>query len=1575
MAASLSSPGSSSSSSFDPYSEHVTDTKPQNKSQAGTPGQDDSNVAVSRSHSSMSVPRGNRLETPRQASTAADVATSSTNSALSRRKRKRGAAGNHPAGAQVSDAQYSLEYDGRHFGVKSQSDSPSSLADGTKRVKFKDDMLPDHSADQSMNTIPEDKSKLPREIWQHIFTFLPPVSLGRVLQVNRSFKALLTTGQSELPSGRATPGSLKYVNPVHIWSTSRKSFHSGMPRPLSPLSEMDMWKLIRGTSCQFCNKAGSTPSPETSPFESGPGENGVRIIWPLAVRSCGECLRSNCETEMDLLFSSTLPSVLVPALPFAFLTASLHYVSSVSLRGSQPPVGMVLTKHFLMAQVEELKSRFEEVKALGPAAAEEWMKGLEGNGKEKINDAARWEQWELAGGLRSLKSPQPAQLNGTKTQPAKLEPTDSSSVRLPTGNHRPSNSLGTNAPASSLDAAIATRPRSTGAQPGFPLPPNSQLARERNLRQINEAKASRRSEIERRCAELDPPLAPEVINHMESFTAAIQITHPFTDRDWEILKPRLLAQREVAERRENERKMHDAILQAKSDERRHQEAQLKEAKEILDREWEDVQKPIKERMAGYADEIIREGWRGGEGVTKEKCPKFAADVIMYVRKRFLEDLAQEDARARAEGRPIVEDPPNGPPRRKIILENMKFIFDTKIKLLTEQFQKELFLCNGCDNNAKYYGFEGVIQHYAAKHTNVLSLGSVVVHWRAEWPERPPFNPDPASAKLLMYAMPRPHGGQNHMGYTANPQPSPGPYNRTPYGTPYAYGTGPYRPPSPQYYPPQPGYGFSPQQPAYPPGPYEHQHPPSNPTYGSPFPGQAYPPPYAPADPGRHPGPPYQPPYSGPSHPPGPYNPSYPPAAHHPRPPAGAHKPNQGSQSFGLYQTHLDEVAKNARSVWNGTSGIKDLPHNVRAHVVIHHVTTRFVDKFGQEPALTLFSDGLNSHPQMKPIRNLSGLICKACADMSSSRRSRQYESRNDRKMYHLPALFGHFQSVHTDATAPDGTQPDWKVHMLLLPDNSVISSLGQAPGMDQAKFHLITSAFPWVFSPVAAPIVPASVKAISKPSLHGTFEAKASEHAKYPGGHGAKKSASHHPVLEVAVDNFPKFVESADDQKQFEPPREDEYDPHRPAFIEHVDAYPRGPRGNARASAPPREKLHGKSRAMESIPKEDTEMQVENRRPRQQPKPSATRGPGKERASKPGAADIAASTAGGGPSQSSTNRPTSRNVSEDGEVVESNEQRPDEAPSPTEEMNAAEHFLNNFVPGQDQGDFGKTSRGSNPQTHSESRSKWSKNAAADEREWRMSSNPHTGAETGHGSQSGRGGKHNGWAGRGKSPAVSREYREFEPRGDGYELQSGPPSVRGDVLTPDQTEGRGRGRLAAAEAKGGPEARAGRSHNRFDRYEAQRQESLRPRSRSPQPQERAQVEYYRNRSPRARQRAPALASSHPPETYIERIPLDHPSFARAPPQGQYRYVEEYIEPPYDGAVEYVPVRVTARDPQNAGQYYIERPVHRGIPPEYVDYDMEYSRHPVIEQTPHYYPGPGARDIPDGHPIGPRRARYR
>lgn len=92
-----------------------------------------------------------------------------------------------------------------------------------------------------------------------------------------------------------------------------------------------------------------------------------------------------------------------------------------------------------------MKSRFEEVKSLGPAAAEEWVKGLEGNGKEKISDAARWEQWEFAGGLRSLGTIavfQPDLSTEATTRPEQSMPGSKESV---TGhntflNDRPSNS-------------------------------------------------------------------------------------------------------------------------------------------------------------------------------------------------------------------------------------------------------------------------------------------------------------------------------------------------------------------------------------------------------------------------------------------------------------------------------------------------------------------------------------------------------------------------------------------------------------------------------------------------------------------------------------------------------------------------------------------------------------------------------------------------------------------------------------------------------------------------------------------------------------------------------------------------------------------------------------------------------------------------------------------------------------------------------------------------------------------------------------------------------------------------------
>jgi hypothetical protein len=84
-------------------------------------------------------------------------------------------------------------------------------------------------------------------------------------------------------------------------------------------------------------------------------------------------------------------------------------VTSVTLRNGTPPSDVKLTKHFYKPQVEEIQRRFHEARELGNASAEEWVKGLESEGRDRCNDAARWEQWEAKGGLKNVSGPGLAQ--------------------------------------------------------------------------------------------------------------------------------------------------------------------------------------------------------------------------------------------------------------------------------------------------------------------------------------------------------------------------------------------------------------------------------------------------------------------------------------------------------------------------------------------------------------------------------------------------------------------------------------------------------------------------------------------------------------------------------------------------------------------------------------------------------------------------------------------------------------------------------------------------------------------------------------------------------------------------------------------------------------------------------------------------------------------------------------------------------------------------------------------------------------------------------------------------------------
>lgn len=270
------------------------------------------------------------------------------------------------------------------------------------------------------------------------------------------------------------------------------------------------------------------------------------------------------------------------------------------------------------------------------------------------------------------------------------------------------------------------------------------MSTEYTLQKVTEVKAKRRRDIEARCLRMVPPLTPELLVQIPAFQAAVNIALPLSEHDWGSLRIKLLGRISCTGEHENSKRVESQELQHRHEERKTLEKKQKETKERKEREWDDFQIPVREKLGTYADEIIK-SWVGS--ITMEAAPKFAVDVLNHCRCRFYGEnpysaddpyhINPLDTTTRV-GQATLEVPTT----RRLTLENMKFVFDNKIRPYTDEFGRELFLCNGCEYNPRFYAFEGVIQHYAAKHTSQLSVGPIVVHWKADWPAKPPFDLDP-----------------------------------------------------------------------------------------------------------------------------------------------------------------------------------------------------------------------------------------------------------------------------------------------------------------------------------------------------------------------------------------------------------------------------------------------------------------------------------------------------------------------------------------------------------------------------------------------------------------------------------------------------------------------------------------------------------------------------------------------------------------------------------------------------------------------------------------------------------------
>ncbi|KAI1857044.1 uncharacterized protein JN550_013440 [Neoarthrinium moseri] len=956
---------------------------------------------------------------------------------------------------------------------------PEEPSEHVKKVKL-DRNVP--SRPQRIGSLGADRSLLPPEIWHHIFTFVPPITLGTLVRVSRLFNLYLDPSSSVpcRPPAYATRGPVAALQPDAIWQVSRRRhWSSKMPSPLMGKTELDMWRLVYATSCQYCGMLVNADALTTqAKLNPGPGSENVKTIWPFATTSCGPCLVSNTTKEIDLLLSSSVPSLLLPALPFVLITGDLQVYTPSTVENGQIPTSAPLTKLFFSEHVDELKAEFLTVKDLGSGAAEEWLKGLEDYGKQRRLDAARWEKWESAGGAVQACSARRHELK-TSDQMHHVgseSPTGAPNSTLAVDRHE----------TSSLPNAAPSAPSpSTGLQRIMPLvvdndtpfsvpptsvqPVQSHQSRVRTREEVLEMKAARQAEIERRAMLLEPPLLPNILAHMPAFQAALQIITPLDDHAWGLLKPRLLGQRADAEvRDEKERKQQTpSTLQVVQEPARApgSESQSRESKELVDKDWDDAQAPLRAEISMYADEAIRDTWDDGNKVGRENSPKFAADVLLSVRRRFYSQITKAAAAARSEGRKPPRDPPQGPFTQKLTLENMKWLFDTKIKPHTESYRKELFICNGCEDNLKAYGFEGVVQHYAAKHTSSLSLGSVVVYWRSEWPEVPPFHPDPIarSAQHRQPAGLSSHPASGHAHQTGSSQTQHITFGSVPY-TPLYPG-----PPYTANYPP-PVHPV--QQSAFgpPPGVYNQQQGP----YDPPFPhspaafnaSHSAPPSVLSAHQGMLPNH-YYPPHFGPLI-------TGPPGVQHGQNYNAFHANSQGvypipqhgpfpDKTLSLLQ--LDDLARNSRDVWMTIAGVKELTGDIRVSVVLWHLAKRYRSRFSESPPLVMFIDGLSNNKEMRPVRNVNRLICKACQLGLDNIVMREGE----RSTFSLPQLVTHFQQKHIEPLqAMGGAMPDWTIDMVYIPDLSCLSNLRAMVGMDNHKFALITEAFPQA----ALPMVP-----------------------------------------------------------------------------------------------------------------------------------------------------------------------------------------------------------------------------------------------------------------------------------------------------------------------------------------------------------------------------------------------------------------------------------------------------------------------------------------------------------------------
>lgn len=170
--------------------------------------------------------------------------------------------------------------------AKRRAEDDSTLADKRRKLDARVSLPVSRQSGQP--------ARLPPSVWQHVFSFCSLADLGRLMQVNRSFRSYLTD-VSNVSLSKPEHGCLPLLKSEALWASARNAHNSNTPKPLPGLTEQQMWQLVWSKRCQFCNKLSTYTSGEKI-WQQGPADAGVRTIWPFAIRACGPCLLQRCQT-------------------------------------------------------------------------------------------------------------------------------------------------------------------------------------------------------------------------------------------------------------------------------------------------------------------------------------------------------------------------------------------------------------------------------------------------------------------------------------------------------------------------------------------------------------------------------------------------------------------------------------------------------------------------------------------------------------------------------------------------------------------------------------------------------------------------------------------------------------------------------------------------------------------------------------------------------------------------------------------------------------------------------------------------------------------------------------------------------------------------------------------------------------------------------------------------------------------------------------------------------------------------------------------------------------------------------